>query len=180
MSIDYIHVSWSDLLQKSLQTVAFAGAAYALVGFNEMLAYLLCSVAFLTIYPATVNFFRGFVWDFGAGVLLISVVLITWVLSAKEVGRCVKRWLVPRSSPCFNLPPFLAEVMAFCNAPPFHSIYSWLWQHKVRMSTNYRADHTNPRGRPLARFLAMECGSKIPCRQYSNYEILQGDFCILD
>jgi len=60
-----------------LKIIGLTGAVYALVGFNEIIAHLLCAISFLTIYPATVDFYRGFIWDFGAGILLISVFLIT-------------------------------------------------------------------------------------------------------
>jgi len=59
------------------QIPTFLGAAFALLSGSEMITFLIATVSFLTLYPATLQIYRGFAWLFAAGVLVIPIILST-------------------------------------------------------------------------------------------------------
>lgn len=57
--------------------ITITGSAFALITSVETAMYLLGTVTFLNIYPATKHFYNGFMWVFGAILQLVPFLLMT-------------------------------------------------------------------------------------------------------
>lgn len=73
--------SWCQDLNLGLQTpqcdiYLFTGALFSAVACVNNLAMLMASTIFNSLYPATLNFMKGFPFLLGAGLLFIPAILI--------------------------------------------------------------------------------------------------------
>nr|XP_002119904.3 proton-coupled folate transporter-like [Ciona intestinalis] len=75
----FIQAKISSLASKYEQ-----GAVFAVVSCTEILMFLVATLSFLTLYPATLSIYHGFMWLYGAGVALIPCVLILVVSIADK------------------------------------------------------------------------------------------------
>uniref|UniRef100_H2XT83 Proton-coupled folate transporter n=1 Tax=Ciona intestinalis TaxID=7719 RepID=H2XT83_CIOIN len=75
----FSHAKISSLASKYEQ-----GAVFAVVSCTEILMFLVATLSFLTLYPATLSIYHGFMWLYGAGVALIPCVLILVVSIADK------------------------------------------------------------------------------------------------
>ncbi|XP_039249817.2 proton-coupled folate transporter-like isoform X1 [Styela clava] len=88
MTIGCIPKPFIQAQVSSLASESEQGAAFAMLSSSEVLSFLLATVCYLTIYPATQYISHWFSWMFSAGIALIPLFLmgIVWIIDKKE-GR---------------------------------------------------------------------------------------------